>query len=85
MIYFGNVLTNHAISRYLSAINEHRHANCNRNQTPNTTVHPQEPLPLGRTDDLLQYTEEIWQDLDDASSRVAALHRAEALPVTCYF
>lgn len=37
-----------------------------------------EPLPLGRTDDLLQYTEEIWQDLDDASSRVAALHRAEA-------
>ena len=37
----------------------------------------EEPLPLGRTDDLLQYTEEIWQDLDDASSRVAALHRAE--------
>ena len=38
---------------------------------------PQEPLPLGRTDELLQYSEEIWQDLDDASSRVAALHRAE--------
>lgn len=37
-----------------------------------------EPLPLGRTDELLQYSEEIWQDLDDASSRVAALHRAEA-------
>ena len=37
----------------------------------------QEPLPLGRTEDLLQYSEEIWQDLDDASSRVAALHRAE--------
>eukprot|EP00435_Cladocopium_sp_Y103_P058368 s316_g20.t1 len=30
-----------------------------------------EPLPVGRTDDLLQYTEEIWQDLDDASSRAS--------------
>ena len=39
----------------------------------------QEPLPLGRTDDLLQYSQEIWEDLDDASNRVAALHRAEAL------
>ena len=44
---------------------------------PHVAPAAEEPLPLGRTDDLLQYTEEIWQDLDDASSRVAALHRAE--------
>lgn len=43
----------------------------------------QEPLPLGRTDDLLQYSQEIWEDLDDASNRVAALHRAEVL--SCVF
>lgn len=38
----------------------------------------QEPLPLGRTDDLLEDSEEILEDLDDAKSRLAALHRAQA-------
>ena len=32
---------------------------------------------MGRTDDLLEDSEEILEDLDDAKSRVAALHGAE--------
>ncbi|CAK9003177.1 Titin (Connectin) [Durusdinium trenchii] len=37
-----------------------------------------DPLPLARADDLVQHSQEILEDLDDASSRIAALHRAEA-------